>query len=428
MKCHSVKDKNERLTENAMPPHADKSLVFLTVNIRWIEKLYAGQVQSEQVTPSGRQQASQLQGQATSGNRVQSAIRPQRTLSVASGNSMDQSMARAFPGLFKARKGFTPASKKRPAKSTPIQFLLVNKSLERTPKASDELMLLQAGLGRRTIAILEDNDHSEISKLLLETYPKMELLEGAWMLYKAVGGSGQRKLNVVAPEGYGYTGSYLIKTAGGKGCLYIMPIQNSLDVSPLPYSSKEFEKMPKATCAKCHTDMPVQLLAVHVQKCEPDIWINSDCETLGDELDSLMTSTSTCSAMMDVQVIYECEHKTIGEIMAVSITQDGPPPNFFLEWIYNFICTGEINKDQLSKSDLTDADLLDLIDKPDADFLVMALSPTFSEAGSVKRQRESRIVNFLQDFIQSLEDEGTYTEFLIITSQAVTNSREFGRS
>lgn len=49
--------------------------------------------------------------------------------------------------------------------------------------------------------------------------------------------------------------------------------------------------------------------------------------------------------------------------MAVSITQDGPPPNFFLEWIYNFICTGEINKDQLSKSDLTDTDLLDLIDK-----------------------------------------------------------------
>lgn len=49
--------------------------------------------------------------------------------------------------------------------------------------------------------------------------------------------------------------------------------------------------------------------------------------------------------------------------MAVSITQDGPPPNFFLEWIYIFIATGEIKKDQLSKSDVTDADLLDLINK-----------------------------------------------------------------
>lgn len=151
---------------------------------------------------------------------------------------------------------------------------------------------------------------------------------------------------------------------------------------------------------------------------------------------------------------------------------------------YNFIFTGEISKDQLSKADVTDADLLDLIakietadttalldlsegivacgytgpltcdrkedivsavvlhssvrilpmlqqmckglelyglhemvkqnqpsfvpghfTKPDADFLTMALSPILSEVGSVKRQRESRIVNYLQDFIQSLEDE-----------------------
>ncbi|RXN11437.1 G2 M phase-specific E3 ubiquitin- ligase-like isoform X1 [Labeo rohita] len=55
--------------------------------------------------------------------------------------------------------------------------------------------------------------------------------------------------------------------------------------------------------------------------------------------------------------------RTIGEIMAVSITQDGPPPHFFQEWIYNFISSGEINKDQLSKADVTDPDLLDLIDK-----------------------------------------------------------------
>ncbi|KTG03982.1 hypothetical protein cypCar_00044867 [Cyprinus carpio] len=43
--------------------------------------------------------------------------------------------------------------------------------------------------------------------------------------------------------------------------------------------------------------------------------------------------------------------------------------------------------------------------KPDADFLMMALSPVLSAVGSVKQQRESRIVNYLQDFIQSLEDE-----------------------
>lgn len=48
--------------------------------------------------------------------------------------------------------------------------------------------------------------------------------------------------------------------------------------------------------------------------------------------------------------------------------------------------------------------------QPDADFLTMAQSPILSEVGSVKRQRESRIVNYLQDFIQSLEDEGNISE------------------
>lgn len=43
--------------------------------------------------------------------------------------------------------------------------------------------------------------------------------------------------------------------------------------------------------------------------------------------------------------------------MAVSITQDGPPPIFFLEWMYDFVSTGEI------KSDVRDAELLELIDK-----------------------------------------------------------------
>ncbi|KAK0138546.1 hypothetical protein N1851_024928 [Merluccius polli] len=42
----------------------------------------------------------------------------------------------------------------------------------------------------------------------------------------------------------------------------------------------------------------------------------------------------------------------------------------------------------------------------DADFLVSSLSPIFSETGSVKRQREARIVNDLQDYIQDLEDKG----------------------
>ncbi|RXN11479.1 G2 M phase-specific E3 ubiquitin- ligase-like isoform X4 [Labeo rohita] len=61
-------------------------------------------------------------------------------------------------------------------------------------------------------------------------------------------GSGQRKLNLLTPEEEGYTGASLVKSWGGKGCLYIMPIQNTLDISPLPFTALEFQAMPKARC------------------------------------------------------------------------------------------------------------------------------------------------------------------------------------
>lgn len=50
----------------------------------------------------------------------------------------------------------------------------------------------------------------------------------------------------------------------------------------------------------------------------------------------------------------------------------------------------------------------------------MALSPILSEVGSVKRQRESKIVNYLQDFIQSLEDEGKKINLNYITVTSVS--------
>ncbi|XP_061925874.1 uncharacterized protein LOC133664869 [Entelurus aequoreus] len=43
--------------------------------------------------------------------------------------------------------------------------------------------------------------------------------------------------------------------------------------------------------------------------------------------------------------------------------------------------------------------------KVDADFLVQSLSPVFSEIGTMRHQRESTVVNFLQAFVQAMEDE-----------------------
>jgi len=56
-----------------------------------------------------------------------------------------------------------------PAKVTSVKFLelqfcLLAKNSEKTPK--DETILLQAGLGRRTVNISDDADHTEVRYLV----------------------------------------------------------------------------------------------------------------------------------------------------------------------------------------------------------------------------------------------------------------------
>ncbi|XP_017569473.2 uncharacterized protein zgc:112970 [Pygocentrus nattereri] len=96
----------------------------------------------------------------------------------------------------------------------------------------------------------------------------MKSLTGGWLLYKAPGGNGRRKLTVVPPDSEGYTAS-LIKTvtSTGKTAVYIVPLQDELSLDPLPFSAEEFEKMPKAECHQCRTTMPLQVLYLHVKSC-----------------------------------------------------------------------------------------------------------------------------------------------------------------
>ncbi|KAJ4937809.1 hypothetical protein JOQ06_002439 [Pogonophryne albipinna] len=129
--------------------------------------------QNQQVEVGNRQPTIQGQQQSALGKRQQAGTRQrqavqgqqqQRTPGFPStaGNTVDQNMARAFPGLFKSGKSYTPSPKRRALRSTPIQFFLLNKCTESTPKSSDEMVLLQAGLGRRTLNIPENADHSQV--------------------------------------------------------------------------------------------------------------------------------------------------------------------------------------------------------------------------------------------------------------------------
>ncbi|XP_036416500.1 uncharacterized protein LOC118800395 [Colossoma macropomum] len=378
---------------------------------------------------------------------------------------------RSFSGYF--RKSPPVRGKKRLApyevastRTVSMQFYLMNKNVERTPKPAEELSLLLAGMGRRTVRLPESADHSEVTRLLAEHYPKLSSLSGGWLLYKALGGSGQRKLTVVPPEAAGYNTRYLRSVSGGgKSTLYIVPLQEQLDTSPLPVGEHEFQKMPKTTCQACGLSMPLQVMAVHVKSCcidrssaenDTDNHIKSPADVSAEFLSvksSAATTTSISSTepsdvstvaanstsksstetieaavakdgdtfdvtvsrhnmverglaqwqrqkksspLNPLRVVFLDEAgidtgalrkefltgmiegiekrffegsrhgkrpKTVGEIMAVSLAQGGPTPNFLTLWCYEFLCSGSLDLKNVDKTDLGDDQYANLISK-----------------------------------------------------------------
>lgn len=161
----------------------------------------------------------------------------------------------------------TPSPSIAAAQHKELTFCLLPASTTKTPK--NEEGLLQAGLGTRIIAIADNADHEQITGALHEKYPKMKALTGGWLLYKAAGGKGQRNLSVVDLGTEGYTSKILrVATSNGKQRLYIVPLQEEIDTTPLPHDAAEFSKMPKSQCKSCGLTMPLQLLVGHIESCE----------------------------------------------------------------------------------------------------------------------------------------------------------------
>ncbi|KAL6491379.1 hypothetical protein MHYP_G00017240 [Metynnis hypsauchen] len=183
---------------------------------------------------------------------------------------------RAFPGIFQRSTGI----KRRISQTIkvakfgkvwkPFDFslFLLPKQTDLTPSPPEELQYMQAGLGKQTFTMSEDMTHSEFSILVKKQFPKMDSLSGGWLLYKSTGGNGRRRLIVIPPDSEGYTGSTIRSaTGGGKTTLYIAPLQEELDVTPLPNDAKEFALMPKEKCKTCNKMMPIQILILHVRDC-----------------------------------------------------------------------------------------------------------------------------------------------------------------
>ncbi|XP_078019033.1 G2/M phase-specific E3 ubiquitin-protein ligase-like isoform X2 [Epinephelus lanceolatus] len=86
-----------------------------------------------------------------------------------------------------------------------------------------------------------------------------------------------RKMSALPFEAEGYTGAMLRNISdGGKRTLYIVPLQDELDLSPLPANAPEFALMPKASCKHCSVEMPVQMLVLHDRKCASQMISDDD--------------------------------------------------------------------------------------------------------------------------------------------------------
>ncbi|CAL8236937.1 unnamed protein product [Arctogadus glacialis] len=192
-------------------------------------------------------------------------------------------MQRSFPGFFRreavrAKKRPAALSKLSPAiavKYIRLQFFLTPGPTDRSPRQQEEVQLLEAGMGKRTVTVLENASHDEIVSQLEVKYSKLKNLSGGWLCYKASGGQGQRKLNLITTESEGYNARLLKNVSvNGKHILYVVPLQECLDETPLPHDAPEFERMPKSTCQKCGIIMPLQFLALHITSC--NVEDNSD--------------------------------------------------------------------------------------------------------------------------------------------------------
>uniref|UniRef100_A0A8C1TU23 Uncharacterized protein n=1 Tax=Cyprinus carpio TaxID=7962 RepID=A0A8C1TU23_CYPCA len=201
-------------------------------------------------------------------------------------------MRRQFPSMFNTDQ---PRGKQRfstPApcivKRTDFHMYVLSEPSQFTPKGSEELELAHAGLGKRMLSIPDHLKHDEIVALLEEEYPKLKTLQGGWMFFKSTGGSGRRKLSIIPTDAEGYS-TRLLKSASnnGKNIVFVVPLQEKLSTEPLSYNSVEFAKMPQSKCITCGSQMPLQLLPLHVEGCngtltesESGTCLDEDCSVL----------------------------------------------------------------------------------------------------------------------------------------------------
>ncbi|XP_041865098.1 uncharacterized protein LOC121654828 [Melanotaenia boesemani] len=241
-------------------------------------------------------------------------------------SSLQMEMTRSFPGIFTKGRGkrrfpattLIPGKKLKPLE---VSFYLLPKQFDKSPTEQEKLIHMQAGLGPRTAHIDESTTHEELCDALKILYPKLGTITGGWLLYKSSGGWGSRKLSLVSPDHSGYIGRLLKAASRGGKNLYIAPIQEELNTSPLQLNDETFSSMAKAMCHKCRVDVPLQLLKDHISSCEV-IDVNSNNDLPDSDSHPPENSMQSCPVCMEMFSIYSIEEhaSTCGESSPIELT------------------------------------------------------------------------------------------------------------
>lgn len=89
-----------------------------------------------------------------------------------------------------------------------------------------------------------------------------------------IGGSGRRKLSIIPTDNEGYS-TRLLKSVSNncKNIAFVVPLQEQLSTVALPFDSPEFAKMPQSCCISCGSEMPLQMLPLHVEGCDGKVTV-----------------------------------------------------------------------------------------------------------------------------------------------------------
>uniref|UniRef100_A0A3B3HCP9 HECT domain-containing protein n=1 Tax=Oryzias latipes TaxID=8090 RepID=A0A3B3HCP9_ORYLA len=314
-----------------------------------------------------------------------------------------------------------------------------------------ELELLQAGMGRQTVCLPEDSNHTEVQlSLLVEAFPKMADLCGEWLLHKSAGLTDDVLHHLEQQVNMNMEFKLCVDREG-------LPNRGILQWQRKKSSS------PAGT-----------LKVVYIGEAGVDTGAMKR-EFLTDMIAGIENrffegvEGQGKNPKYSLTFVDNEYFRTVGEINAVSLAQGGPAPAFLKEWCYGFICTGDIDLCSLSKEDslmlLADdisncgytsqikpenkeniiraiilhsttrlipmlqqlrkgMELYGLVNQmgmyPDAchalfvpgniimvDFIMMNCEAQFSERGTSREKPERIILTFLQDFCQEIEISGT---------------------